>query len=121
MIRSCLRRHPADVDVEDNDDDMATEVQTNFVHSQNFTMLNLYRDAYIYIYINTDDNHSDAQTKPLPYGEKRVKFCKKDLKHIYGHDEHVKNAVTDVIEQKEHEMPAAATTLWMYNFVGTTT
>ena len=65
-----------------------------------------------------DDNHSDAQTKPLPYGEKRVKFCKQVLKHIYGFDEHVKNAaVTDVTEQGEHERPAAA--LWMYNYVGT--
>ena len=67
-----------------------------------------------------DDNHSDAQTKPLPFGEKRVKFCKQVLKHIYGHDEHVKNAITDVIEQNEQTMPAAAAALWMYNFVGTT-
>ena len=71
---------------------------------------------------NGDDdisyNHSDAQTKPLPYGEKRVKFCKQVLKHIYGFDEHVKNAaVTDVTEQGEHERPAAA--LWTYNYVGT--
>ena len=29
-----------DVDVDFGDDDMAMEVQTNFVHSQNFTMLN---------------------------------------------------------------------------------
>ena len=78
------------------------------------------RDEWRCTYINTDDNHSDAQTKPLPFGEKRVKFCKQVLKHIYGHDEHVKNAITDVIEQNEQTMPAAAAALWMYNFVGTT-
>ena len=50
---------------------------------------------------------------------KRVKFCNKVLKQIYGFDEHVKNAaVTDVTEQGEHERPAAA--LWMYNYIGTT-
>ena len=51
---------------------------------------------------------------------KRVKFCKKVLKQIYVFDEHVKNLVTDVTKQGEHEMPAATVALWMYNYVGTT-
>ena len=40
-------------------------------------------------YINTHDNPADLQTKPLPYGEKRVKLCKGLLEHIYGYAEHV--------------------------------
>ena len=49
------------------------------------------RDEWRCAYINTDDNHSDMQTKPLPFGEKRVKFCKMQLDHIYGEKGHKAN------------------------------
>ena len=41
------------------------------------------------------DNPSDLQTKSLPYGEKRIKFYKMLLKHIYGFDEHIRNVISD--------------------------
>ena len=47
------------------------------------------RDEWRITYINTHDNIADSQTKPLPYGEKRVKFCRMLLEHIYGYTEHV--------------------------------
>ena len=47
------------------------------------------RDEWRVTYINTNDNIADSQTKPLPYGEKRVKFCRMMLQHIYGYNEHV--------------------------------
>ena len=46
------------------------------------------RDEWRITYINTHDNPADSQTKPLPYGAKRVKFCKQLLQHIYGYAEH---------------------------------
>ena len=49
------------------------------------------RDEWRCTYVHTNDNHSDLQTKPLPFGEKRVKFCKMLLDHIYGHDGHIPN------------------------------
>ena len=47
------------------------------------------RDEWRITYINTDDNPADSQTKPLPYGAKRVKFCKQLLKHIYAYGKHI--------------------------------
>ena len=41
------------------------------------------RDEWKITYINTHDTIADSQTKPLPYGEKRVKFYKMLLEHIY--------------------------------------
>ena len=49
------------------------------------------RDEWRCAYVNTNDNHSDLQTKSLPFGEKRVKFCKMLLDHIYGHEGHIPN------------------------------
>lgn len=42
-------------------------------------------DEWRITYINTHDNIADSQTKQLPYGEKRVKFCRMLLKHICGY------------------------------------
>ena len=47
------------------------------------------RDEWRITYINTDDNPADSQTKPLPYGAKRVKFCKQLLKHMYAYGKHI--------------------------------
>lgn len=40
-------------------------------------------------YIDTDKNHSDMMTKILPYGEKRIKFCRTVLQHIYEYGKHM--------------------------------
>ena len=50
-------------------------------------------DEWQITYINTDDNPADSQTKPLPYGAKRVKFCKQLLQHIYVYGKHVARSV----------------------------
>ena len=35
-------------------------------------------------YIKTDNNPEDLLTKPLPKGNKQIKFCQKLLNHLYG-------------------------------------
>ena len=55
----------------------------------NFVREGAARDEWRCSYISTDENQSDILTKSLPYGEKRVRFCKKLLHHIYGETDHV--------------------------------
>ena len=42
------------------------------------------RDEWRTTYIETDENTSDILTKPLPSGEKRRKFGKRLLHHLYS-------------------------------------
>ena len=55
------------------------------------------RDVWRCAYIKTDDNQADICTKPLPYSEKRVKFCKMLLHHLYGYVGHVTKGVNRLI------------------------
>ena len=55
------------------------------------------RDVWRCAYIKTDDNPADICTKPLPYSEKRVKFCKMLLHHLYGYVGHVTKGVNRLI------------------------
>ena len=41
------------------------------------------RDEWRTAYVNTNENEADLLTKPLPNGEKRRKFVKKVLHHIF--------------------------------------
>ena len=41
------------------------------------------RDEWLTSYVNTNDNESDIMTKVLPFGEKRKKFVRNLLHHIY--------------------------------------
>ena len=47
------------------------------------------RDKWRCTYIPTADNHSDMQTKSLPYDEKRAKFYEILLDRIYSETKHV--------------------------------
>ena len=42
------------------------------------------RDEWRIAYVNTHENESDLLTKPLPDGEKRHKFVRRVLHHIFG-------------------------------------
>ena len=42
------------------------------------------RDEWRVAYVKTDENVADMLTKPLPGGEKRTRFTKKILHHLYG-------------------------------------
>ena len=42
------------------------------------------RDEWRTAYVNTHENPADLLTKPLPAGEKRRKFVKMLLHHIFG-------------------------------------
>jgi len=44
------------------------------------------RDEWRIAYVKTDDNPVDLLTKPLPKGNKRYKFCKILLRHLYCGD-----------------------------------
>ena len=61
------------------------------------------------------DNPSDLQTKSLPYGEKRIKFCKMLLQHIYGFDEHVRNVIED--DKHDNNQAAGAALLKLVRFL----
>jgi hypothetical protein len=41
------------------------------------------RDEWRTSYVNTNENESDILTKVLPFGEKRKKFVRNLLHHIY--------------------------------------
>ena len=41
------------------------------------------RDEWRTAYVNTHENESDLLTKPLPYGEKRKKFVRRLIHHVY--------------------------------------
>jgi hypothetical protein len=43
------------------------------------------RDEWRTTYVSTHDNESDLLTKVLPHGEKRKKFVKNLLHHIYDY------------------------------------
>ena len=74
-----------------------------------------FQDEWRCAYINTHDNPSDLQTKSLPYGEKRIKFCKMLLKLIYGFDEHVRNAMGD--DKHDNNQAAGAASLKLVRFL----
>ena len=42
------------------------------------------RDEWRTVYVNTHENPADLLTKPLPAGEKRHKFVRMILHHIFG-------------------------------------
>ena len=41
------------------------------------------RDEWRTAYVNTHENEADLLTKPLPSGEKRVKFVRRILHHVF--------------------------------------
>ena len=68
--------------------DSVSKKKSNFI-AYHCTRKGPARDEYRITCINTHENIADPNTKYLPYGAKRVKFCKMMLMHIYGYTEHV--------------------------------
>ena len=63
----------------------------------NFVREGAARDEWRCRYIPTDENLSDLCTKPLAFGEKRIKFCQKLLHHIYKSGKHLARGATRVL------------------------
>ena len=42
------------------------------------------QDEWCTLYVNTHENEADLLTKTLPFGEKRRKFVRRVLHHIFG-------------------------------------
>ena len=63
----------------------------------NFVREGAARDEWRCRYIPTDENLSDLCTKPLAFGEKRIKFCQKLLHHLYDTGKHLARGATRVL------------------------